>query len=500
MANKQMHHLKVGDNIFEIVDSVARSSISGAPTIVSLSSAMSDTSKLYLYIGSETGYTSGDWYYHNGTSWVSGGQYGDMQLDTSLTTSGMAADAKAVGDKFNSFATSATAGQSPIADGAGGWQWGDVATSGDSVPTNVRQAIFNLLDNNAFANDDTYTADLAVLEAWASVATAISLTPATASISGSSTRQLTAVTTPSGASVSWTSSDTSVATVSNSGLVTGVGNGTCTIIATSGSVSATCAVTVSGFATLLSITATYTQSGTIYSTDNLDSLKSDLVVTANYDDDRSLPVTGYELSGTLTEGTSTITVTYGGKTDTFDVVVSAYSRLPAAYQEVEWVGVENANSTPTAYIQVGSDVLPVYHTLHVECKPFSILGEYDSPAGFFGTGGWEVYYTSNGTALANYVGSQLLNSFNYTIGDWDTFDFSVKKTDTGVTLLTYQTTKYAFNGKIKSAYITDTNNVKTHDYVPCYRKADGEIGVYDLITDTFFANSGTGTLVKGNNV
>lgn len=129
MANKQMHHLKVGDNIFEIVDSVARSGISGAPSIVSLSSAMIDTSKLYLYIGSETGYTSGDWYYHNGTSWVSGGQYGDMQLDTSLTTSGMAADAKSVGDRFNNFATTATAGQVLTADGNGGHYWGDAESA-----------------------------------------------------------------------------------------------------------------------------------------------------------------------------------------------------------------------------------------------------------------------------------------------------------------------------------------------------------------------------------
>lgn len=136
MANKQMHHLKVGDNNYEIVDSVARSGISGAPSIVSLSSAMIDTDKLYLYIGSETGYTSGDWYYYNGTSWVSGGQYGDMQLDTSLTTSGMAADAKSVGDRFNSFATTATAGQTPIADGSGGWQWGEDSTLYEQIGDN----------------------------------------------------------------------------------------------------------------------------------------------------------------------------------------------------------------------------------------------------------------------------------------------------------------------------------------------------------------------------
>ena len=48
----------------------------------------------------------------------------------------------------------------------------------------------------------------------------------------------------SGASVSWSSSSTSVATVSTAGLVTSVAVGTATITATSGSASGTAAVTV----------------------------------------------------------------------------------------------------------------------------------------------------------------------------------------------------------------------------------------------------------------
>lgn len=73
---------------------------------------------------------------------------------------------------------------------------------------------------------------------------------------------------------------------------------------------------------LVSISAVYTQSGTVYDTDTLDSLKSDLVVTANYSDQTTETITTYTLSGTLTVGTSTITVSYGGKTATFDVVVT----------------------------------------------------------------------------------------------------------------------------------------------------------------------------------
>ena len=75
-------------------------------------------------------------------------------------------------------------------------------------------------------------------------------------------------------------------------------------------------------ANLVSISAVYTQSGTVYDNQALDSLKSDLIVSANWDDGTTTTVTNYTLSGTLVEGTSTITVAYGGKITTFDVTVT----------------------------------------------------------------------------------------------------------------------------------------------------------------------------------
>ena len=77
---------------------------------------------------------------------------------------------------------------------------------------------------------------------------------------------------------------------------------------------------------LVSISAVYTQSGTVYDTDSLNSLKTDLVVTAHYSDSTTATITNYTLSGTLTAGTSTITVAYGGKTTTFTVTVTEYVR------------------------------------------------------------------------------------------------------------------------------------------------------------------------------
>lgn len=100
--------------------------------------------------------------------------------------------------------------------------------------------------------------------------------------------------------------------------------GTSTITVSYGGFSDTFTVTVTERpATLISITAVFTQGqNVIYDTDSLDTLKPYLVVTAHYDDNTDAVMSDYTLSGTLAEGTSTITVSYGGKTTTFTVTVS----------------------------------------------------------------------------------------------------------------------------------------------------------------------------------
>lgn len=97
-------------------------------------------------------------------------------------------------------------------------------------------------------------------------------------------------------------------------------------------------------ATLTSITCVYTQSGVVYDTDTLDSLKSDLVVTAHYDNGTSQVVATYTLSGTLAEGTSTITVSYGGKTTTFTVIVSGAPSYVTNGLIHMWDGVNNTGN------------------------------------------------------------------------------------------------------------------------------------------------------------
>ena len=88
-------------NMNAIVESInALGYAVGGPNVANEASEMTNTSKVYVYTGSETGYTAGNWYYYNGSAWVSGGVYQAtaVETDMTLTMSGEPADAKATGD------------------------------------------------------------------------------------------------------------------------------------------------------------------------------------------------------------------------------------------------------------------------------------------------------------------------------------------------------------------------------------------------------------------
>lgn len=46
----------------------------------------------------------------------------------------------------------------------------------------------------------------------------------------------------------------------------------------------------------------------------------------------------------------------------------------------------------------------------------------------------------------------------------------------------------------------DKNGALVRNMVPCYRKSDGEIGMYDLVNRVFYTNAGTGSFGKGADV
>jgi hypothetical protein len=100
-----------------------------------------------------------------------------------------------------------------------------------------------------------HTATCAVTVVNANTVDSIALTPTTATVGVGSTTQLNAVPQDSGgnpvsATIAWSSSDASKATVDQNGLVTGVAQGAANITATVGAVVATCVITVPSTSTV----------------------------------------------------------------------------------------------------------------------------------------------------------------------------------------------------------------------------------------------------------
>ena len=90
----------------------------GSPLVANQASKMTDTSKIYVYTGTESGYTKGNWYYYNGTAWVSGGAYNAnaYETDKTLTIANRPADAQATGSAIEDLNLHISEVESEISD------------------------------------------------------------------------------------------------------------------------------------------------------------------------------------------------------------------------------------------------------------------------------------------------------------------------------------------------------------------------------------------------
>ena len=142
-------------------------------------------------------------------------------------------------------------------------------------------------------------------------------------------------------------------------------------------------ITVTASSNVSSISAVFTQGANIiYNTDSLDVLRQYLVVTAYYSDSTSAIVTDYTLSGTLTVGTSTITVSYGGKTATFNVTVSEYSTTPVIAQSGKVLNKDYGTTS-----KAGFGVTQWYGYEFTQ-EALEACQYWDSTNGYMDTNGW----------------------------------------------------------------------------------------------------------------
>ena len=111
----------------------------GSPTPVETVAEMTDESAVYLYTGSETGYTAGNWYYYNGTAWTSGGTYGGATTSTTFNQHGVPADDFAVGQALDGLDDRVTALESGSSGG---------------LTADIKSALLACFANVAWASDD----------------------------------------------------------------------------------------------------------------------------------------------------------------------------------------------------------------------------------------------------------------------------------------------------------------------------------------------------------
>ena len=268
------------------------------------------------------------------------------------------------------------------------------------------------------------------------------------------------------------------------------------------------------------ITAVFTQGdNVIYSSDSLNYLKQFLVVTAVYEDTTTgvVPSESYTLSGTLSVGTSTITVTYQGKTATFNVVVS--NGVPSGYKIIEYVQrPDNATDARAfnglGFMPNGTDDLVIKIGFMVTKAPSGAYGYYIScrSQSNANTIGFGLNVNNSLTEFAAFDGTLCSispNDGSSVIGR--KYDLVATKTSAGMTLtdgthsntvtstprpmvtnlfvfgaIAYNADEALFPGFGRIYYLNVKEaNLDKINLIPSVRISDNAVGFYDTVQSAF---------------
>lgn len=195
---------------------------------------------------------------------------------------------------------------------------------------------------------------------------------------------------------------------------------------------------------------------------------------------------------------------------------SGGGRLPAEYQAVEYIGGVTGNEyIITAIIPLFQDAVTIKFQstapLHDQnVRPF---GAYEPGIALDSVDGLRIWTTG---AKWSGFGIDITDGYIHTIscdsdGTW-IYDGTTLTTDLKIATQPNNINLTIFKAKYRNNSIYGTSKLRIYDFVyyrngsaicnlvPCYRKADNVIGMYDLVTNAFLTNAGTGAFEKGNNV
>lgn len=190
-----------------------------------------------------------------------------------------------------------------------------------------------------------------------------------------------------------------------------------------------------------------------------------------------------------------------------------YESIPDEYQEVEYIqsngnGHNTGQHIDTGYFPTDGDVFRANMTV----MPLSAPNTEREYLAKYGNGGTNIqighnsnsWNMSNTDTLFRYTQNSPSNAVNN-----KTFidgQITISGTSSVSLYLFAQNespgnTNSVWDSSIRLYACTITvNGVPIRNYVPCYRKSDGVIGLYDTINKQFKINEGTGSFTKGPDV
>lgn len=175
------------------------------------------------------------------------------------------------------------------------------------------------------------------------------------------------------------------------------------------------------------------------------------------------------------------------------------ARLPSAYQEVEWIGYFGSGRILITSITCGQ-LTDVVADIAKTALPRSNSGTV-FPSTF--APGDSVADTSNWGTLENVSSSKFTASPVHTKEQlFDRTTISSKKGNpksTNLIGIGYNSAKFCPALRFYSFRVLNGETV-LFDGVPCYRKSDSKIGMYDLVGDMFNAAGGSNPWSKGADV
>lgn len=202
-------------------------------------------------------------------------------------------------------------------------------------------------------------------------------------------------------------------------------------------------------------------------------------------------------------------------------IKSVTSRLPSEYQEVKYI-----ESTGLQYVDTG--IVPQSTTRVVLSVAMTDLA-FSNFNGWGSLGSAEAFFLGidkNKTSFSATISANWSSTNFPTLADNKKHVFDVSNNaimldgvsygtgDIGDTASEGETlylfafhTEYLYNDvhyacgkeRIYSCEIYSGDNL-IRNFIPCYRKSDKTIGLYDLVNSTFYTNSGNGTFLAGEKV